>query len=1233
MRKIVPFTLALFCALGVGAETLVFDAPFQGVSTDPCRDTTRPSTIFCSDGTVDGSGNLLDLSGENLIPYSDQVDNWSAAVNVTVTSDAMRDPDNLYRADIINEGNAVGTNFRVSIINLMAAGTKYTSTFALKPLNRSWVMIGWETLSIYAYVDLKNKIVGNTVGSPTVELRDLPGGWVEVSLTNVALNNGGIYLFVAEANGDNTFDGLSQPSIAIARATLYKREGQWATKRSPYIRTSGVAKPRHDVAPNRSYALQTEIYDFDTPGTACVSDMGKRVDVESNTPPGLVVYDPTSGIEPFIIKPAADTCVVTYKGIVSVQDWTEYPRNVFETCTLTGGTEPDGWTITEVAGGGAADGACDATTMADGAKSFKLSTTAAGSSVEALGTCRTDRAGDSTTFVSAYAKKISGTSAAYIGIRTYTDAACSVGGADTWLTNAAGDDLSTDWTYYSDVVDLTGKGSYQFKLYSAGSASVWNADTVSIIDSNSKPTGHVLCDSASPCTSTDYVLYTNIADGNPLTYGAWEFYGIWETPYDDTTFGDNEHYLFYSKATLFTNNLPNIKIDPTLPGPRCTSHAGIDGATNSIRNYSTDGWTADTQHEITCVYKPDEQYGVLNFWVDGTRYYNLSYNGSGILNGIGDRICFGGQCTYSYDIYHRYFRIVRVGYPSPKQSVFENTSRNRSVGRYVDRDWHYYSKVHHDTFNIFDGNHTITVKFSRDPSSGTRTLFSHGTDADGITVQSTASTVSAIYGAATGSTTASLTGLSLDDFSSRVVQITRLSNNVQVCVSGSCSSNTDVTGKGTDASRTFYVGADNALAALHDGSIEYLKIDNEDTGSTQREKDLSILRGLPRGATFTRTSSAYRKHGDNILQLDGPNVVGAISSQNGIMIEPQSANNLTYSTNFSVTWTKVRSSVTRDPTESGPIPGQLTYIWSEDNTPASSHAIVHPAATVTNGVKYTYSVYAKPINRDWIVIQNQASPNAYVSFNVRNGKVGSATNATGSISLSTNGFYKCSMTYTTAATANSLQLSIGEADNDWSFDGLNQPSLYIQQAQAELGSIATSPIVTTTSAPVTRTADALSWTALKSNLPTMICPTCTAKKLHMSIDIKCPFETLSAPGENRYIFTLGSAASANNQVQFYISSSGRLYSLFNDSSGTTHSAYSGVDAVPLIDWVNLDMSFDTTDLSSHIFKINGSSAGVTYIGNTGTGTLDLTGLNAQFGSRIGGQVDGCYHRNLKLYVE
>lgn len=174
--------------------------------------------------------------------------------------------------------------------------------------------------------------------------------------------------------------------------------------------------------------------------------------------------------------------------------------------------------------------------------------------------------------------------------------------------------------------------------------------------------------------------------------------------------------------------------------------------------------------------------------------------------------------------------------------------------------------------------------------------------------------------------------------------------------------------------------------------------------------------------------------------------------------------------------------------------------WSKSSTTGVANVDTAPDGTLTSDLIYpsstgTYrqayltstavptsgtvaiSVFAKPAGKNWLIIYNFNTTAAVAWFNVATGVVGTlASGWTGTIEQYANGYYRCTAVGT-ASTGQYVTYGVADADNSTSVTANSTDGLYLWGAQVEAGAFSTSYVRnTTTSAPVTRNADAVSMT-------------------------------------------------------------------------------------------------------------------------------------------------------------
>ena len=204
------------------------------------------------------------------------------------------------------------------------------------------------------------------------------------------------------------------------------------------------------------------------------------------------------------------------------------------------------------------------------------------------------------------------------------------------------------------------------------------------------------------------------------------------------------------------------------------------------------------------------------------------------------------------------------------------------------------------------------------------------------------------------------------------------------------------------------------------------------------------------------------------------NFVGNSWTQPAILIEPETTNIIPYSQDFtSPNWSTVASTITPNATVA---PDGTTTASSWILNSGSSEHYIARSTTLVDGRRYTYSIYAKPAGKNWIILNhNNATGATYTFFNISTGSIGTTgPGVTPSIVNAGNGWYRCAVTITHSAAlygSNGPQLYMAnDTGTSSSFTGDGVSGVYIWGAQMETNFGATSYIPTTGST-VTRAAD------------------------------------------------------------------------------------------------------------------------------------------------------------------
>ena len=229
---------------------------------------------------------------------------------------------------------------------------------------------------------------------------------------------------------------------------------------------------------------------------------------------------------------------------------------------------------------------------------------------------------------------------------------------------------------------------------------------------------------------------------------------------------------------------------------------------------------------------------------------------------------------------------------------------------------------------------------------------------------------------------------------------------------------------------------------------------------------------------FTRASSATVVNKAGLIETVGsgePRIDFSNNAKGALLLEPTRSNLFSYSEDFdNAAWTKSGASVVSGFVSPS---GDTSAFKLVEDSISSSKSIKTSNFSVVNGQEYTISIFAKPNGRFLQITPSVAFVQSYINYDLNNGTMdlSGSGSASGTITLLSNGYYRC--TYTAAANASSTIASIFSclvnsisATRKPSYQGDGTSGVYIYGAQVEQGSYATSYIPTQGSA-VTRVAD------------------------------------------------------------------------------------------------------------------------------------------------------------------
>ena len=229
------------------------------------------------------------------------------------------------------------------------------------------------------------------------------------------------------------------------------------------------------------------------------------------------------------------------------------------------------------------------------------------------------------------------------------------------------------------------------------------------------------------------------------------------------------------------------------------------------------------------------------------------------------------------------------------------------------------------------------------------------------------------------------------------------------------------------------------------------------------------MEDVPYNVSATRASTATRINevglieqvANDIVRIDHDPITGECL---GALCEEARTNLLTYSENFdNAAWTKTRASIT--PNAAVAPDGTMTADkFVEDTTASSAHFITSPVVSFTSGLSYTYSIMAKPGERNILSLSFPSSVfGSVVSYAFTLSGSGASTLRTAgtgnsaTIKLMPNGCYFCSVTaQATSSGSNSVYINLHTTESASTYSGDGTSGLYIWGAQLEAGAFPTS---------------------------------------------------------------------------------------------------------------------------------------------------------------------------------
>ena len=246
----------------------------------------------------------------------------------------------------------------------------------------------------------------------------------------------------------------------------------------------------------------------------------------------------------------------------------------------------------------------------------------------------------------------------------------------------------------------------------------------------------------------------------------------------------------------------------------------------------------------------------------------------------------------------------------------------------------------------------------------------------------------------------------------------------------------------------------------------------------------------------SRASVATRVNENGLIEEVASNVPRLDYSNGGcpsLLLEPTRTNLITYSEDFSDAYW-VKASVSLSLNQIIAPNGVLDADKIIESSTNGEQQIYSNVITTTPSSDYVYSIFIKKGERSWAKVMTANNNGA--NFNVEDGIIGIVDGGINAkIEDYGNGWFKCSVSFNTSASADRVYVRIGTSNGVNSYQGDGTSGVYIYGAQVEQNSYATS-YIKTVGTTQTRVAD----TATKTGLSSLIGQTEGAMFLDFNIN-------------------------------------------------------------------------------------------------------------------------------------
>jgi len=344
---------------------------------------------------------------------------------------------------------------------------------------------------------------------------------------------------------------------------------------------------------------------------------------------------------------------------------------------------------------------------------------------------------------------------------------------------------------------------------------------------------------------------------------------------------------------------------------------------------------------------------------------------------------------------------------------------------------------------------------------------------------------------------------------------------------------------------------------------------------------------------FSRASAATRVNSAGLIEEVASNVPrldyqGATCGPR-LLLEPTRTNLALQSETFQTTWAPQTVTITANATTAPN--GTLTadkIVAAVGAGTAAQHRV--DQTTVSAAGAYTFSVYAKKAETQYIFLRIGTSLGAYCDLN--NGQIlGVSVGITAKSEDAGNGWYRIIITNAAASANEVIRINLAVTVGNLNFIGNGTDGAFIWGAQYEAGSYATSYTGATTTAAVTRLADACSKTGISSLIGQ------TEGTFYVEVNASVLSQMAASDGQR--IMMASDGTNANRVIMnFYIDGSNRLAE-FGVISGNVVQSLIGVSTTGGNKTYKIAAAYKTNDF---VLYVDGVQVGTDTSGSTFSGT-------------------------------